>query len=81
MGALNFDADINMRGAEFTQQMQTLKGNANFTINDGQMGNLGKLEYYLHAQNLLTSKLFNFNLNSLIVITPVPSKVSLIAFT
>lgn len=66
MGALNFDADINMRGAEFTQQMQTLKGNANFTINDGQMGNLGKLEYYLHAQNLLTSKLFNFNLNSLI---------------
>ena len=30
------------------------------------MGNLGKLEYYLHAQNLIASKLFNINLNSLI---------------
>ena len=64
-GNLNFNADFTMSGAEYKQQMQTLKGSASFVILDGQMGSLGKFEHFLYAQNLLSQKFVKTTLGSI----------------
>ena len=55
-GTLDFDA-INLKTIGLTEEqiMQTLKGNVNFQVLNGQMGTLGKLENLLYAQNILAN--------------------------
>lgn len=65
-GKLDFDANISMIGMTFEQQMKTLKGTVNFSINDGQMGSLGRLEHFIYASNLVSQKFASSNLNSII---------------
>ncbi len=58
-GSLDFDA-INLTTRGFTEEqiMQSLKGNVNFQVLNGQMGTLGKLENLLYAQNILANNVF-----------------------
>lgn len=63
-GKLNFDATLTMYGSNFKQQMKTLKGQANVLINHGHMGQLGRFEHFLYAQNLLSQRLIYASLNS-----------------
>ena len=65
MGNLNFNADFTMSGAEYKQQMQTLKGTASFIILNGQMGSLGKFEHFLYAQNLLSQSFVKTTIGSI----------------
>ena len=65
-GTLSFNANANLAGSTYKQQMQTLKGTASFNVADGQMGDLGKFEHFLYAQNIITSKFFNININSIL---------------
>ncbi len=58
-GSLDFDAiNLTTRGLTEEQIMQSLKGNVNFVVSNGQMGTLGKLENLLYAQNILANNLF-----------------------
>ncbi len=66
MGSLDFNADINLSGVEYSQQMKTLKGNAEFTVKDGQLGSLGKLETFLQADNLLSQSFVKSEIGTLI---------------
>jgi len=65
-GKLDFDANISMIGMTYQQQMKTLKGTVNFSIGEGQMGSLGRLEHFIYASNLLSQKFASSNLNSII---------------
>ncbi|MBR1943205.1 hypothetical protein IJ843_05680 [bacterium] len=57
-GSLDFDAiNLKTRGLTEEQIMQSLKGNVNFLISNGQMGTLGKLENLLYAQNILANNI------------------------
>ena len=55
-GTLDFDA-VNLKTIGLTEEqiMQSLKGDINFQISNGQMGTLGKLENLLYAQNILAN--------------------------
>ncbi len=66
MGNLKFDADISMQGATMEEQLKSLKGNANFEVKDGQLGSLGKLETYLKAANIISSKFVQSSINTII---------------
>lgn len=66
MGSLDFNADISLKGAEYTEQMKTLKGKADFKITDGQLGSLGRIETFLRADNLLSQSLVSTHIGSLI---------------
>ena len=58
-GSLDFDAiDLTTRGLTEEQIIQSLKGNVNFQVSNGQMGTLGKLENLLYAQNILANNVF-----------------------
>lgn len=65
-GKLDFDANISMIGMIFEQQMKTLNGTVNFSIGEGQMGSLGRLEHFIYASNLVSQKFASSNLNSII---------------
>ena len=65
-GKLDFDADISMIGMTYEQQMKTLKGTVNFSVSNGQMGSLGRLEHFIYASNLISQKFASSNLNSII---------------
>lgn len=65
-GKLDFDANISMIGMTYEQQMKTLKGTVNFSIGEGQMGSLGRLEHFIYASNLVSQKFARSNLNSII---------------
>ena len=63
-GTLDFDASINMIGITTQQQLNTLKGSADVLIRNGRLGQLGRFEHFLYAQNLLSQKLIYASLNS-----------------
>lgn len=65
-GKLDFDADISMVGMTYKQQMKTLKGTVDFSIGEGQMGSLGRLEHFIYASNLISQKFAQSTLNSVI---------------
>lgn len=66
MGTLDLNADVSLKGAEYNEQMKTLKGRADFKITDGQMGSLGRIETFLRADNLLSQSFVNTQLGSLV---------------
>ncbi len=66
MGTVEFDAKMTLAGADYHQQMQTLKGYANFTVKDGQFGDLGKFENFLTSSNLVSLNLVSSSVNSVI---------------
>ncbi|MBQ2645378.1 AsmA family protein [bacterium] len=51
-GTLGFNADINLKGATYIEQMKSLNGKADFNITKGQFGTLGRFETFLKADNL-----------------------------
>ncbi len=63
-GTLDFDASVNMIGTTPQQQLNTLRGNADILIKNGRLGQLGRFEHFLYAQNLLSQKLIYASLNS-----------------
>lgn len=70
-GTLDFNANLNLRGIDYDTQIKTLKGNADFLIKNGQLGDLGCFEHFLYAQNLNGINLFKSNLaNTLRTISP-----------
>ena len=62
-GQLDFDSSISFKGAAEREIMNSLNGDANFIISNGEMGVLGKFEHLLYAQNIVANSVFNATLN------------------
>lgn len=65
-GTLAFDADVSLKGMTYEQQMKTLKGKAQFAVNDGQLGSLGRFETFLQAGNLLSQSFVKTQIGAII---------------
>ena len=63
-GKLNFDANLTLYGATDKEMMKNLKGTASFDINDGALGNIGRFENMLLAQNLQSNSIIKAAVNS-----------------
>lgn len=63
-GRLGFDADVTLHGATDVEMMKNLKGKANFEIKDGILGNIGRFENFLFAQNLQSNSIIKAAVNS-----------------
>lgn len=63
-GTLNFNTNITTHGATDVEMMKYLKGNASFDINDGSLGNIGRFENMLLAQNLQSNSIIKAAVNS-----------------
>ncbi len=63
-GTMDIETSINMMGLTQEQQLNTLKGDAVVHIKNGRLGQLGRFEHFLYAQNLLSQKLIYASLNS-----------------
>lgn len=63
-GKLDFDAHLDFIGMTQEQLQKTAKGQINLLIQNGHLGQLGRFEHFLYAQNLLSQKFINASLNS-----------------
>jgi len=54
-GTLDFDSNLSFRGSSYEEQMKTLKGAVNFTVKDGSLGSIGRIENLLAADNITGS--------------------------
>ncbi|MBQ4123995.1 hypothetical protein IJD44_09820 [bacterium] len=51
-GTMDFDANISLKGATYEEQVKSLKGTVDFTMKDGSLGPIGKLENIVAADNI-----------------------------
>ena len=65
-GTADFKADISLQGVTMEEQMQSLKGNVDFEVKDGQFGPFGRLENLIIAENIRESQFFQTALGGII---------------
>lgn len=65
-GNLNFIADLSLKGVTLEEQMKSLKGFADFSIKEGQLGPFGKFENFLMAENIRENAFFSSAVGSII---------------
>ena len=65
-GTANGIAKLNYRGNTYDQQIKTMSGQIIFDIANGQYGEAARFERFLHAGNLLSQSLLNWNINQTI---------------
>lgn len=65
-GKLSFNADVSLKGVTYEEQMESLKGKANFKVDDGQLGSIGRIETFLQADNLFSQKFIQTQIGALI---------------
>lgn len=63
-GKLGFEANVNLHGATDVEMMKNMKGKVTFEIKDGTLGNIGRLENFLFAQNLQSNSIIKAAVNS-----------------
>lgn len=67
-GKLDFRTNLTIDGGatNYVQQMKSLGGNINFTIQNGQLGPFGKLENMILAENIRNSQFFQTAIGGII---------------
>ena len=63
-GKLGFNANVTLHGATDVEMMKNLKGKVSFDIQDGKLGNIGRFENFLFAQNLQSNSIIKAAVNS-----------------
>lgn len=77
-GTMDFDANLSLKGSTYEEQVQTLKGDVNFTMKDGGLGPIGKLENLIAADNIRSNVLLNTVVGSALKSTVDTSKYNTI---
>ena len=52
-GTLNFDTKLTLKVVDYENMMKSMKGNLNFKITNGSFGNIGRLENFFNANNII----------------------------
>lgn len=65
-GTMDFDTNLSLKGATYEEQMQSLKGDVNFTMKNGTLGPFGKLENLIMAENIRESAFFQSTIGTIL---------------
>lgn len=68
-GDLDFKTDISLKGSTYEEQVQSLKGNVDFELTDGQYGPFAKLENFFLAENIRENIVFRNTIG--LILTPL----------
>ena len=63
-GKLDFNADVTLHGTTEAEMMKNLKGKVAFNVKDGSLGNIGRFENFLLADNLQSNSIIKAAVNS-----------------
>ena len=64
-GKLNFKANVTTKGETDVLMMKNLKGSASFDISDGVLGNIGRFDNMLLAQNIMSNPVLKAGISSI----------------
>lgn len=65
-GIGNANAKLSFKGATPNEITRSLQGTAKIQVQKGEMGNLGRIDYYLRAANILSNNILSLNLNRIL---------------
>jgi len=60
------NAKLSFRGSTPDEIVRSLQGAANMQVQNGEMGDLGRIDYYLRAANILSNNILSLNLNRIL---------------
>ncbi|MEI8377809.1 MAG: AsmA-like C-terminal region-containing protein [bacterium] len=60
------NAKLSFKGATTDEITRSLQGAANIHVENGEMGDLGRIDYYLRAANILSNNILSLNLNRIL---------------
>lgn len=58
--------DISFKGSANDDIVRSMQGEVAFDVKDGEMGDLGRIDHYLSAANIISNNLLSLNLNRII---------------
>lgn len=64
-GKLGFNANVTLHGVTDVEMMKNLKGKVSFDITDGELGNIGRFENFLFADNISSNSVMKAAVNSI----------------
>jgi hypothetical protein len=70
-GTLGFSANVTLHGATDTEMMKNLKGKASFEVADGELGNIGRFENFVLAQNISSNSILKSAVSSITSLSTV----------
>lgn len=65
-GVASSDIKIKFKGSSTEEIMKSLEGKAVVNAKNGEMGNIGRLDYYLRAANIVSNNIIAVSLNKII---------------
>lgn len=60
------NAKLSFRGSTPDEIIRSLQGASNIQVRNGEMGDLGRIDYYLRAANILSNNILSLNLNRIL---------------
>lgn len=70
-GTLSFAAKVSLSGTTYENQVKTLKGKFSFSIDDGALGKMGRLENFLNAKNILANAIMRTALGTITTLSTI----------
>jgi len=80
-GNLGFGANLTLNAANEKIMMQSMKGKVDFSITDGAFLNIGTLQSFLNAQNILQNPLLKAAVNSITYLQPIKNTANFKSLT
>lgn len=65
-GTLGFNTKLSLIAADYDEMMKSLRGNLSFNIKNGSFGEVGRLDKYLQANNIMTNVILKSTMTSII---------------
>ena len=65
-GIGNANVKVSFRGSNPDEIIRSLQGATNIQVQNGEMGDLGRIDYYLRAANILSNNILSLNLNRIL---------------
>ena len=65
-GTLGFNTKLSLIAADYDEMMKSLRGSLSFNIKNGSFGEVGRLDKYLQANNIMTNVILKSTMTSII---------------
>ena len=64
-GILGFDTDLTLIAADYNDMMKSLNGKLKFDVKNGAFGSIGRMDKFLHANNIMTNAVLKTTVSTL----------------
>ena len=64
-GTLGFDTNLTLKAVDYDDMIRSMKGNLSFKVTNGSFGNIGRLENFFNANNIIGNTILKTTVSTL----------------